>query len=126
LQDLPLVLPDTNNRIRQAIDSGFTQIGLQPRVVAEMNSILSLCAAAEANLGSAIMPWAGAAAVHNGMSIRPIIDPEIDRAICLAVSDATPLLPAPVAIYDLILEVTTELVTSGKWVGARLALQTAR
>jgi LysR family nitrogen assimilation transcriptional regulator len=123
LQGYPLVLPEVNNRIRHAIDAGFAQIGVQPKIVAQMNSIFSLCAAAQANLGSAVMPWAGAAAVQQGLSIRPLIDPEIERPTYLAVSDVAPLLPASVAIYALIIEVTSDLITSGKWPGARLVLQ---
>jgi LysR family nitrogen assimilation transcriptional regulator len=116
----PLVLPDANNRVRQTVDAGFASLGLRPNVVVEMNSIYSLCAAAGANMGSAIVPWAGAVAAAQGLSIRPLVDPEIERPIHLAVSDAAPLSAAAVVIYALILEVTTELVESGRWAGARL------
>lgn len=122
LEGLPLVLPNSTNRVRQAVDAGFAAIGLMPNVVAEMNSVFSLCAAAAANLGSAIVPLA-AARYSTALTIRLLIEPEIERPLYLATSSAAPLSAAAQVIRSLIIEVTGRLIASGKWPGARLTFE---
>lgn len=122
LEGLPLVLPNVTNRVRQAVDAGFAAIGLMPNVVAEMNSVFSLCAAAAANLGSAIVPLA-AARYSTALTIRLLIEPEIERPLYLATSSAAPLSAAAQVIRSLIIEVTGQLIASGKWPGARLTFE---
>lgn len=125
LKGHPLVLPSKTNRVRQAVDAGFAAADLQPNVVAEMNSVYSLCAAAAANVGSTIVPHAGAKLAAPGLLIREIVEPEIKRPIHIAVSDALPLSAPAQAIYDLILHVVPELVAAGEWPGARLTADAA-
>ena len=120
LEGLPLVLPNVGNRVRQAVDAGFAAIGLIPNVVAEMNSVYSLCAAAAANLGAAIVPLAGARQAGQRLTVRLLIEPEIERPLYLATSNAAPMSAAAQAIHSLIIEVTGDLIGSGRWPGARL------
>jgi LysR family nitrogen assimilation transcriptional regulator len=120
LEGQPLVLPNAGNRVRQAVDAGFAAIGMMPTVVAEMNSVFSLCAAAAANLGAAIVPLAGARQAGQRLTVRLVIDPEIERPLYLATSNAAPLSAATHAIHSLIVEVASDLIVSGKWPGARL------
>lgn len=122
LDGLPLVLPEETNRVRQAVDAGFASVGIEPNVVGEMNSVYSLCSAAAANLGAAIVPLAGAYLANTGLVARLLIEPEIERPLHLAVSDAAPLMAPAQAIYDLILEVTANLIATGAWPGARLTM----
>ena len=120
LEGVPLVLPRTGYRLRQAIDAAFAAIGLIPNVVAEMNSISSLRAAAAANLGAAIVPFAGARPPGHRFAVRLLTEPEVERPLNLATSNAAPLSAATQTIHTLIIEVTDKLVTSGQWPGARL------
>jgi LysR family transcriptional regulator, nitrogen assimilation regulatory protein len=120
LEGLPLVLPNTGNRVRQAVDAGFAAIGLMPNVVSEMNSVFSLCAAAAANIGAAIVPLAGARQAGHRLAVRLLIEPEIERPLYLATSNAAPLSAAAEAIHSLIIEVAADLIATGKWPGARL------
>jgi LysR family nitrogen assimilation transcriptional regulator len=120
LEGHPLVLPEASNRVRQAVESGFALVGLRPKVVVEMNSIYGLCAAVAADIGSAIVPLAGARLAKPGLKIRPIVDPTIERSLYLAVSDA-PLSPAAQAIRSLIVGTTENVIASGEWPGARFA-----
>jgi LysR family nitrogen assimilation transcriptional regulator len=117
---LPLVLPEETNRVRQVVDAGFASVGIEPNVVSEMNSVYSLCSAAAANLGAAIVPMAGAQIANSHLVVRLLVDPEIERPIHLGISDAAPLTAPAQAIYDLILDVTANLIVSGEWPGARL------
>jgi DNA-binding transcriptional LysR family regulator len=119
LEGRALVLPESTNRVRQAVDAAFGSIGVVPTVVAEMNSVYSLVAAAVAKLGAAIVP---AAAVVSDPRIvtRLLIEPEIERPLHIAYSNAAPLMPTVKAIFDLIIEVTERLVATGQWSAARL------
>jgi LysR family transcriptional regulator, nitrogen assimilation regulatory protein len=120
LEGVPLVLPNAGNRVRQAVDAGFAAIGLMPTVVAEMNSVFSLCAAAAANIGSAIVPFTGARQAGHRLTVRLLIEPEIERPLYLATSTAAPLTAAAQAVYALIIEVNEDLIATGAWPGARL------
>jgi LysR family nitrogen assimilation transcriptional regulator len=121
LKEHPLVLPSIDNPVRQAVEAGFSLIGIVPTVVAEMNSLSSLCATAAAGLGSAIVPFAGARVAGPGMQVRLLIEPELRRPLSLAVSKAAPLGAAAQVIHSLILELTQQLVDSGQWPGAQWA-----
>lgn len=121
LDGAPLVLPESVNRVRQAVDSAFASIGIVPNVVAEMNSVYSLCAAAAAGLGAAIVPAAGSAIAGERLVTRLLVEPEIVRPLHIAYSNAAPLMPPVKAIHDLIIEVTEALIDDGRWFGARLA-----
>jgi LysR family nitrogen assimilation transcriptional regulator len=120
LEGQPLILPNSGNRVRQAVDAGFAAIGLMPTVVAEMNSIYSLCAAAAANVGSAIVPYAGARNSGQRLTVRLLIEPEIERPLYLATSNAAPMSAATQVIHALIIEITADLITTGKWPSARM------
>jgi len=120
LEGQPLILPNSGNRVRQAVDAGFAAIGLMPTVVAEMNSVYSLCAAAAANVGSAIVPYAGARNSGQGLTVRLLIEPEIERPLYLATSNAAPMSAAAQIIHALIIEITADLIARGKWLGARM------
>jgi LysR family transcriptional regulator, nitrogen assimilation regulatory protein len=124
LEGQPLILPNVGNRVRQAVDAGFAAIGLMPTVVAEMNSIYSLCAAAAANVGSAIVPYAGARNSGQRLTVRLLIEPEIERPLYLATSNAAPMSAAAQVIHALIIEITADLIATGKWPGARMILDT--
>jgi LysR family nitrogen assimilation transcriptional regulator len=124
LEGQPLILPNVGNRVRQAVDAGFAAIGLMPNVVAEMNSVYSLCAAAAANVGSAIVPYAGARSSGQRLTVRLVIEPEIERPLYLATSNAAPMSAAAQVIHALIIEITADLIATGKWPGARMILDT--
>jgi LysR family nitrogen assimilation transcriptional regulator len=123
LEGQPLILPNSANRVRQAVDAGFASIGLMPTVVAEMNSVYSLCAAAAANIGSAIVPYAGARNSGHPLTVRLLIEPEIERPLYLATSNAAPMSAATQVINALIIEITSDLIATGKWPGARMILE---
>ena len=124
LEGHPLILPNSGNRVRQAVDAGFAAIGLMPTVVGEMNSVYSLCAAAAANVGSAIVPYAGARNSGQRLTVRLLIEPEIERPLYLATSNAAPMSAAAQVIHALIIEITADLIATGKWPGARMILET--
>jgi LysR family transcriptional regulator, nitrogen assimilation regulatory protein len=119
LKGQPLVLPNIGNRVRDAVDAGFASIGIIPTVVAEMNSIRSLCATAAAGVGSAIVPYVGARHAGHRLTVRLLMEPELERPLYIAISTAAPLSAAGHAIYSLIIDVAEGLVETGKWPGAR-------
>jgi LysR family transcriptional regulator, nitrogen assimilation regulatory protein len=120
IADHPLILPGKHIHLRQTIDEMMTLAGVIPRVVAEMNSVFALCAAAAAQLGSAIVPLAASSRANpHQLVVRVIVEPEILRPLYLGRATYAPLSPQAAAVWDLIVGLTADLVHSGGWVGAR-------
>ena len=77
LSGLPLILPSSSHGLRSTVDLAFAAAGMQPRVVAEIDSLALLMDAVGAGLGASIQP--GAATVRlPGTEVVAL--PEIGRA----------------------------------------------
>jgi LysR family nitrogen assimilation transcriptional regulator len=121
LADIPLVLPNATNQLRQDMQRAFDQAGVSPSVVAEVDSTFILRKAAAEGIGATILPVIAVArfgdASHNR---REIIEPRLERSIALATFRHQPLSPEAATIKALIIELVTSLVRAGEWPGARL------
>ena len=82
-QPLALLSPEMLNR--QLIDNVFAELGLQPKVRLEGDSILSLLAHVEKGLCSANVPRSSISAVPGlwGISVRQLVDPVVKHAVGL-------------------------------------------
>lgn len=120
LAELPLVLPSHSYGLRALVDAAFARHGLVPHVVAEIDSLHSLRAAAEDGLGATILPRSATGPDMPTLHVIDLVEPCIERMIGLC-TPAMLAAPEPVkAIQTLLIDVSRELVHSGRWRGVRL------
>ncbi|MFC4502602.1 MULTISPECIES: LysR substrate-binding domain-containing protein [Streptomyces] len=110
LERVPLLLPSRIHTIRQVVEAAFQQVPLEPNVVGEVESALTLVNAVEAGLGSTVLPRSAARAILDvrSLSVRRIVDPVIRVKLSLATSDNQPLSEPALAVHDLFLELVRE------------------
>lgn len=122
VSETQLVLPNRAVHLRQTIDAALLSIGAQPKVIAEMNSVFALCAAAAAGLGSTIVPLVTSLRANPERLVsRPIIEPQIERPLYLVTANRAPLSSQAAAVHSVVDDLVVELIANGKWVGARSA-----
>ena len=121
MAEMPLVLPSHSNGLRALVDAAFSRHGLTPHVVAEIDSLASLRAAAAAGLAATVLPRSAAGPDATPLDVIEIVDPFIERMIVLctpaSVSDSEPV----EAVKDLMMSVVRDLVQSGQWRGVSLS-----
>ncbi len=102
LADVGLLLPSRIHTIRQVVDAAFRQASLEPKVVGEIESVLTLVSAVSAGVGATVLPWSAAEAILDvrNLSIRRI-DPVIEVKLSLCTSDHQPLSEPALAVHDL-------------------------
>ena len=123
IADEPFVLPTRSVGLRQRIDAACLAQGLSLRVVAEIDSLETVKAAAAAGLGCTILPWA---ALELGgrdarFRIRKLADAALSWDISLCTKDGNAAGAAVAAVLGLVPEVVAGLVKDKAWPGVRLA-----
>jgi len=114
LRDVNLILPRPYNCLRRYLDEAFANSGVTPRIVAEMESAVTLTAAIQAGLGATILPYSAAQAVSassHGKLFR-LTNPSVDVPLALCESDHLRTSEPAAAIRDLLLELTMNIATS--------------
>ena len=103
LADVGLLLPSRIHTVRQVVDAAFHQCSLEPKVVGEIESALTLVSAINAGLGATVLPWSAAQAIHDvqNLAMRRIVDPVIEVKLSLCTSDHLPLSEPALAVHDL-------------------------
>lgn len=103
LADVGLLLPSRIHTIRQVVDAAFRHASLEPRVVGEIESVLTLTSAIGAGLGATVLPWSAAQAILDvrKLVVRRIVDPAIEVKLSLCTSDHQPLSEPALAVHDL-------------------------
>ncbi|WP_371543499.1 nitrogen assimilation transcriptional regulator NAC [Streptomyces sp. NBC_00554] len=103
LADVGLLLPSRIHTIRQVVDAAFRHASLEPRVVGEIESVLTLTSAIGASLGATVLPWSAAQAILDvrKLVVRRITDPAIEVKLSLCTSDHQPLSEPALAVHDL-------------------------
>lgn len=119
LADVPLVLPSHSNGLRALVDAAFSRHGLKPLIVAEIDSLPSLRAAAEQGLAATILPRSAAGSDSAALRINEIVEPTIERTIVLCQSSAPPSSEPVEAIASTMIEIIGDLVETGRWQGVR-------
>ncbi|MFJ9704891.1 nitrogen assimilation transcriptional regulator NAC [Streptomyces sp. NPDC101234] len=106
LKDVPLLLPSRIHTVRQVVDAAFHQASLEPNVVGEVESALTLVNAVDAGLGATVLPWSAARAILDvrSLSVRRITGPVIQVKLSMVTSDNQPLSEPALAVHDLFLE----------------------
>jgi LysR family nitrogen assimilation transcriptional regulator len=92
------------------VDGAFQQASLEPRVVGEIESVLTLVSAVGAGLGATVLPWSAARAILDvrNLVVRRIVEPAIPVKLSLCTSDSQPLSEPALAVHDLFHELITE------------------
>jgi LysR family transcriptional regulator, nitrogen assimilation regulatory protein len=103
LADVGLLLPSRIHTIRQVVEAAFQQASLQPKVVGEIESVLTLVSAVGADLGATVLPWSAARAILDvrHLVVRRIVNPAIQVKLSLCTSDHQPLSEPAHAVHDL-------------------------
>jgi LysR family nitrogen assimilation transcriptional regulator len=106
LERVPLLLPSRIHTVRQVVDAAFHQLALEPNVVGEVESALTLVNAVEARLGATVLPGSAARAILDVRSLtaRRIVDPVIQVKLSMVTSDNQPLSEPALAVHDVFLE----------------------
>lgn len=119
----PLILPAQTNSVRTLLDGEAERRGLRLNVVAELSGIRTIVDAVEAGIASSVMMAANAVSLarRKDALVLPIRAPVLERTASLFQSEHFPLTPASSAVHSVLLDVVRQLVSQGRWEGARLA-----
>ena len=117
---MPLILPGRQHGVRPRIEAIARSAGLSLDNVIEINSVAILKSALLADMGATILPAAPVLAeLERGlMAACPISGARISRTVALCASKNIPLTNAGAALERLVLDVTGDLCSSGRWLGA--------
>jgi len=117
LRDIELVLPRPYNIVRKLVDENFARIGMAPRVVAEIESAVTLQAVIADGLGATILPasMARQMAASRKVWCRRIVDPVIAAPLTLCESDHLPLSEPARVVKDILLGLAQGLLTEASF-----------
>ncbi len=123
-----LILPGVQHGVRPRIERTARKAGLALTRVIEINSVAILKSAILADMGATIIPLAPLLDdIERGlMRAYPLTEPGISRSVTLCCSKTIPLTNAASAVARLVLEVTDELATSGRWLGTHILPRATR
>jgi LysR family nitrogen assimilation transcriptional regulator len=123
LEHVPLLLPSRIHTIRQVVEAAFHQLSLEPNMVGEVESALTLVNAVDAGLGATVLPWSAARAILDvsTLSVRRIVDPVIQVKLSMVTSDNQPLSEPALAVHDLFLELVRDFSTTAEATAAESA-----
>ncbi|CAG9192500.1 LysR family nitrogen assimilation transcriptional regulator [Paraburkholderia tropica] len=117
LADVPLVLPSAANGLRLLIERAFAREGIEPRVVADIDSLPTMLAIARQGGGVTLVSSDAFGHSADQHLIHRLVEPEISRAVALCVPNALPTSAASLAIQKVVEQLVAELVESGVWAG---------
>jgi LysR family transcriptional regulator, nitrogen assimilation regulatory protein len=105
-----LILPYRESFLRQAVERICADVGLRPRVVAEIHSQSTLSAAIAAGMAGTVLPLsiANALANQDELCVRRIDAPAASLQMSLCISDNAALSDAAFAVYKVLLEIIGE------------------
>jgi LysR family nitrogen assimilation transcriptional regulator len=117
LQGLELFLPRPYNIVRKLVDEHCMRAGLALRVVAEIESAVTLKAVVEDGLGATVLPssMARELAAARPDWCRRIIEPVIRAPLTLCESDHLPLSEPAQAVKTILMELASGLKTDTSW-----------
>ena len=118
---LPLVMPAQGNGARNVLDTVLARQSLQPNIVAEIDSTISLKRAVQRGLGCTFMPWA---AVHEEVGrdelvVTAVDDPDMVRTVALCCPASVPGTRAIECLKGVILEQVSDLLNKRRVPGMR-------
>lgn len=108
---LEIFLPQPHNVLRQIIERGFHEAGLDLEVRAEISPPTMLYRAVNSGLGVTCLPKSAAEDIfrEEDFQILPIVDPEMPADFVLCCSERKPMSDAAAAVIDIIREEIAQL-----------------
>lgn len=124
LAGVPMVLPLNAPSIRMLVERGFAQSGLDLNLVAEIDSVGTQVEIARSGSACTVLPLSSLVPrrAFEEVPARRLCTPHMRRSVGLAWSTILPRTPAAEAVRRIITELAVELVHSGAWPGAELAI----
>ncbi|PYD80405.1 LysR family transcriptional regulator [Komagataeibacter sucrofermentans] len=121
IADIPLLLPPKHNFVRKSVDMAFIRKQLEPRIVAEIEALITLQGAIEQGIGSTILPWSVASriVVPGKSRIFPLHNPVIQEDVSLCIPEIIPETEASVAVRELLIDLAKTMAASHNWPGAQ-------
>ncbi len=123
LKDVPLIMPTGGHGLRSALDAVFARAHIQPRIVAEIDSLAMLMEAVDAGIGGTLQPWSAVGRYSDAterFALSELAEPQARRPNALCSLSDDELSPAGLAARVVLADCVRELVRSGRWVGASL------
>jgi LysR family tcuABC transcriptional regulator len=124
LKGVALILPTGPHGLRSTIDAAFVRARFQPNVVAEIDSLAMVMDAVAAGLGCTLQPGAATgrfADAAQRFRLSEIADAQVRRLNSLCSLSDDELSPAALATRVVLADCARQLVTQGRWAGARLS-----
>lgn len=111
MKDVELFLPRPYNVVRKLVDEHFMRAGITYRLVAEVESAMTLKAVITDGLGATILPGSMAREIAGDRSMwcRRIVDPVIAAPLTLCQSDNLPLSEPAEVVREILLELVAGL-----------------
>lgn len=116
----PLVLPCRPHMIREALEAAVAQAGVSLHVLAELDSIPSLVAAAKRGIAATVVPWSATRLAGRGDIVTQHFRKPVTRRISLCLSDSLPATKTTEAVADILVTTMETLVANGSWHGLSL------
>lgn len=123
IAELRFVLPSRKLGLRQLVDRAFDGQGLEPEIIAELDTLAALREVALSGRAATILSMSGTgfqAGQPYGASLRRIVGPTITRTVALCRSRNTLDEPVVTIAAGMLAELTRRMVQSGTWSNARL------
>ena len=124
LRDVPLIMPTGGHGLRSALEAVFARARMQPRLVAEIDSLPMLMEAVLAGIGGTLQPWSALGRYPDAprrLVLAELADAQARRANALCSLSDDELSPAALATRVVLTDCARELVRSGRWLGATLS-----
>jgi len=107
-----LFLPERIHTLRQIVERGFDESGLELRLMGEVESVPSLARLLRANLGATVLPRSAADALFHDedFQVLRIIGPALQSKIALCTPDHEPLSEAGSAVLIILKEMLQDML----------------
>lgn len=112
LDGVPLVLPSGSQGLREVVERSFAKAGLALNVVADLDSLPFLLAAAREGLACTILPASSLGEGDEAVPRRKIV-PELRRTLSLCWPRALPRSNAAEAVADVLRDIVNERIAEG-------------
>lgn len=124
LGEVPMILPSTEHGLRVLAESLAARTGATLNMAMECDASNTVSMRlVEGGCGATLLPFAAVAdrVAQGRLHAARLVEPVVTRKISLAMARNRPSMPELFEITQLVRKAVRGLVTSGAWIGARLA-----
>lgn len=124
LAEIPMILPSTEHGLRVLAESLVERTGARLNLALESDASNTVAMRlVEDGCGATLLPFAAVAdrVAQGRLRSSRLVEPVVTRKICLTMARSRPAMPELWEITQTVRREVRGLVTSGAWVGARLA-----